>query len=170
MNHKSVPNFCTIYRHEFLRPSDDAFAEVDQDVLAKLLEPSYILHLRNLLAYHVTTPTPELLLSTGLMDGMVLNMLNEENVTLSITGSGVSVVDGFGNESDVDRPDITATDGTIHVVDEVLVPAFLGTNLIELASQVPELSLLAELMAASGADDLVPPGGDFTILAPNNAA
>lgn len=160
---------CIIGTNESLTrhsPNDAAFTAVDP----KFLEPNFILHLQALLAYHVTNPTPEALYSTDLMDGMVLGMLNGENVTLSISdATGVAVVDVFGNESRVTRADVAATDGTLHVVDAVLTPTFLGTNLIELASQVPDLSILADLMTASGADALIP-DGDFTIFAPSNEA
>ena len=104
------------------------------------------------------------------MDGMVLEMLNGENVTVAIEGGGVSVVDGFGTSTKVTSADQVATDGNLHIIDGLLSPAFFSTDLIKLATQYDQFSILAALMEASGADEQVPGNLDFTILAPNDAA
>lgn len=161
----SIYIYCTTHR-----PDDTAFKGVSADLITKLLTPGFVLHLRNLLGYHVTTATPERVLSSDLMDGMVLEMLNGENVTIATEGGGVSVVDGFGTSTKVTSADQLATDGNLHIINGLLSPAFFSTDLIKLATQYDQFSILAALMKASGADKSVPGDQDFTILAPNDAA
>jgi uncharacterized surface protein with fasciclin (FAS1) repeats len=65
----------------------------------------------------------------------------------------------------------TASNGVIHVIDEVLLPSQITTSILELALATPSLSTLASLLTAAGIANLF--GDDaasFTVFAPTNEA
>ena len=102
------------------------------------------------------------------MDGMVLEMLNGENVTIAIFPEAVYVVDRNGYTGSLNSADVLATDGNLHIINRLLSPAFYSKDLITVVYD--QFSILAALMEASGADKYVPAERRFTILAPNDAA
>jgi len=75
----------------------------------------------------------------------------------------------FGNGSTVTSADIDASNGTIHMIDQVIgLP-----NLANQATANPDLSSLVDALTAGGNTtftDLLSSSGDFTVFAPNNAA
>lgn len=77
------------------------------------------------------------------MDGMIIGMVNEENVTIS-TSMGAMV-----NTANIVAADIFATNGVAHVIDAVLTPSFLSTTIVDIAlaaaTTLAELVVLAEL-------------------------
>ena len=109
-------------------------------------------------------------LAADLMDGMSLEMLNNENTTVAVDEATGSVsVDSFGGESsNVISPDNLATNGNVHIVDTVLTPSFLVTDLIALVESTKGYSILAQLVKS--ADLTLPDNMDFTLLAPNDSA
>ena len=151
-------------------PDNDAFAALDQDLLAKLLTAPWILHLQDLLAYHATTPSMDRVLAADLMDGMSLEMLNNENTTVAVDEATGSVsVGSFGEgSSNVISADNIASNGNVHIVDTVLTPSFLVTDLIALVESTKGYSILAQLVKS--ADLTLPDNMDFTLLAPNDSA
>ena len=66
-----------------------------------------------ILTYHVISGE---VLSTDLSDGMVVETLNGENVTIGV-GDDVTV-----NDATVTQPDLVSSNGVIHVIDKVLMP------------------------------------------------
>lgn len=54
-----VGRLCTNCNYTVFAPNNDAFAALDQEFLSMLLTPSWVLHLQNLLAFHVTLPTED---------------------------------------------------------------------------------------------------------------
>jgi uncharacterized surface protein with fasciclin (FAS1) repeats len=70
--------------------------------------------LSEVLLYHVVSGK---VMSTDLSNGMTAPTLNGESITVNLT-DGVKI-----NQSTVVTADIEATNGVIHVIDTVLVPA-----------------------------------------------
>ena len=140
-------------------PVDDAFAAVPP----KFLEPMYSEHLKNILLYHVVGGAQ--VLSTDLMLDMTAETLNGESIT--VTSLDPVQINGV----DVIIPDISADNGVIHVVDEVLLPAAATKSIVDLAvEEVPELSTLVELLTAANLVELLSGEGPFTVFAPTNDA
>ncbi|MFO7614036.1 MAG: fasciclin domain-containing protein [Bacteroidales bacterium] len=77
------------------------------------------------------------------------------------SGAGV-MVDG----SKVIIADIKATNGTIHAVDKVIVPA----NVVMHAINNPDFSILVEAVVKAGLVEALSGAGPFTVFAPTNAA
>lgn len=97
-------------------PTDDAFGKLPPGVLAKLMLPENKEKLRSLLLYHVVAGR---MLAADLKDGDVKTM-NAEEVKITATTDKIEV-DG----SKVFSADVTASNGVMHSIGEVLVPKSL---------------------------------------------
>ena len=94
-------------------PTDDAFAALPAGTIETLLlEPEGLL--TDILLYHVVSGN---VLSTDLVDGMVVPTLNGADITVTISDDGV-----FINEALVIMADIQTDNGVVHVIDAVLLP------------------------------------------------
>jgi transforming growth factor-beta-induced protein len=71
------------------------------------------------------------------------------------------------NNADVIDRDTFATNGVIHIIDEVLLPP---KNLVETAAGNKWLSTLVAAVEAAGLTETLANGGPFTIFAPTNRA
>ncbi|MFW6010279.1 MAG: fasciclin domain-containing protein [Gemmatimonadota bacterium] len=97
-------------------PSNAAFDAVGGDIVASLLEPANADLLEKILTYHVVAGTEAL--AADLSDGQTIATLQGEDVTISVSGSDVTV-----NGNTVVTPDIEASNGVAHVIDGVLIPS-----------------------------------------------
>jgi uncharacterized surface protein with fasciclin (FAS1) repeats len=94
-------------------PTDNAFGKLPADVLAKLMLPENKEKLRSLLLYHVVAGR---VLAADLKDGDMKTM-NGEKVKIAVDTKKIEV-DG----SKVFSVDVTASNGVMHSIGEVLVP------------------------------------------------
>lgn len=95
-------------------PTDDAFAALPAGTIDTLLaDPSGAL--TDILLYHVVVGKA---LSTDLSDGMTIETVGGGTLTVSISDAGVMI-----NDAMVVTADIKTSNGVIHVIDAVLVPA-----------------------------------------------
>jgi uncharacterized surface protein with fasciclin (FAS1) repeats len=92
-------------------PSNEAFAAVPADTLAKLATDKELL--RSVLTYHVL---PAKVAATEVQTGNA-KTVQGANVALSRAGAFVTVEDAV-----VQTADLPATNGVVHVVDRVLIP------------------------------------------------
>ncbi len=95
-------------------PTDEAFAKLPPDALQELLQPQNKEVLKKILTYHVVSGR---VLSTDLKSGEVK----------SIEGGpiNVRVEDGakvMVNDAQVVQPDVKASNGVIHVINQVILP------------------------------------------------
>jgi len=95
-------------------PTDAAFAALPKATLDDLLKPANKAKLTKILTYHVV---PGAVLSTSLKSGDVKSV---EGSSLKVVVSGGKVTVGGAN---VVKADIKASNGVIHVIDKVLIPA-----------------------------------------------
>jgi len=94
-------------------PTNEAFAALPAGLLDKLLKPENKAVLAKILTYHVLASK---VMAADVKDGKVATV---EGGTITIdTMSGVKV-----NDAKVVTTDIAASNGVIHVIDKVLVPA-----------------------------------------------
>ena len=97
-------------------PTDAAFAAAGID-LATFDTPEEIVTLTDILLYHVVAGTT---LSTDLADGTTtVRAVNGDSLALNVATSGVTV--GSGN-ANVTIADVAASNGVVHVIDQVLTP------------------------------------------------
>ncbi|HMQ25993.1 MAG TPA: fasciclin domain-containing protein [Acidimicrobiales bacterium] len=93
-------------------PTDDAFAALPEGALDDLLADPEAL--ADVLTYHVVDGD---VMSTDLSDGMEVEALNGDTLTITIDGDTVKV-----NDATVTTADIETSNGVIHVIDTVLLP------------------------------------------------
>ncbi len=97
-------------------PTDQAFIDAGID-LATLNTPEGKATLSDILLHHVYSGS---VMSADLTDGMMVQMVNGDNITLTVaTGMGASV--SIGNAT-VTGADVLTANGVIHVIDKVLMP------------------------------------------------
>lgn len=93
-------------------PTDEAFAALPEGTVEGLLED--IPTLTKILTYHVV---PGKVMSTDLTDGMTATTVEGGTITIDL-GDGVKI-----NNASVTAADIETSNGVIHVIDTVLLPA-----------------------------------------------
>ena len=94
-------------------PTDEAFDALPDGTVEGLLEDTD--QLTSILTYHVV---PSAAVSADLSDGQEIETVNGEMLTVSIEGDSVMIGDAT-----VTTADIEASNGVIHVIDSVLMPA-----------------------------------------------
>lgn len=94
-------------------PTNQAF-EALGGTLDTLLEPKNQEELAEILTYHVV---PGELTSSELSDGQMLETVQGDSLEVKIDGEEVTV-----NGATVVSPDVEASNGVVHVIDEVLLP------------------------------------------------
>lgn len=100
-------------------PTNDAFAALPEGTLDSLLEPENKDQLASILTYHVVSGT---VMAADVESGEVTTV-NGAPFTIEVADEGVSIIDGQGNTANVVTTDIVASNGVIHVIDAVLLPA-----------------------------------------------
>jgi transforming growth factor-beta-induced protein len=102
-------------------PVNAGFDALPAGTLDTLLEPANIADLQGVLTYHVVEGSYS---AAQLYDGQTLTTLNGEDLTVSVTPAGVQLI---GAESDnivtVAIADIFNSNGVVHAIDGVLLPA-----------------------------------------------
>ena len=94
-------------------PTDEAFEALPEGTVESLLEPENRDQLVSILTYHVV---PGSVMSGDLSDGMTAETVQGQEVTISV-GEAVMV-----DEATVVTADIEASNGVIHVIDQVIMP------------------------------------------------
>jgi uncharacterized surface protein with fasciclin (FAS1) repeats len=138
-------------------PTDAAFAKLPEGVLAGLLADTN--RLRQVLLYHVTAGRTR---STDLTDGGRLITAQGAALRSSFRTNGV-----FVNESRVAAADVEASDGVVHLLDDVLLPP---PDVVGIALGTPGFSTLVTAMQAAGLVEALQGAGPFTVFAPTDAA
>ena len=95
-------------------PTDDAFAKIPPQTLGELLQPENKEKLTAILTYHVvpgkvTSHDVANLNSATTLQGQALTISKQDGVKI--------------DDANVITPDVEATNGVIHVIDTVLMPA-----------------------------------------------
>ncbi|MER3464369.1 MAG: fasciclin [Chitinophagaceae bacterium] len=96
-------------------PTNEAFNKLPKGTVEDLLKPENKAKLQDILQYHVFVAN----LSTALMqDGQTLNQVNGQNITIQKSADGKVTLNGKAHII----ASIPASNGVIHVLDEVLLP------------------------------------------------
>jgi uncharacterized surface protein with fasciclin (FAS1) repeats len=132
--------------------------------------------LSKVLTYHVVKGLYD---SSDIVDGIELTTLQGEDLTLNLSGDSAT---GFVvNDIEIIATDILADNGIVHVINGVLVPTELAANeesaeesatIVDIASGAADFSTLVSLilLADESIAGLLSSPGNFTVLAPTNAA
>lgn len=140
-------------------PTNDAFEELPEGLLESLTTDE----IRDILLYHVLGAQ---VAAGALQPVQTVPTVSTGEIFITSDGNGVTI---NGNSS-VTTADLFASNGVIHVIDQVLLPDALGT----IAANAQKRYFLTELFDALIATDLVStfanPEAELTIFAPNNDA
>lgn len=95
-------------------PTDTAFAKLPAGTVESLLKPENKKKLTDILTYHVVAGNVK---AADVVKLTTAKTLNGESVSIAVSGGTVKVDNAL-----VTKTDIAATNGTIHVIDTVLMP------------------------------------------------
>ena len=101
-------------------PTNAAFEALPAGTLDTLLKPENVNTLKSILTYHVV---PGKILASDLKDGQVITTVQGGNLTVSIMGGKVYLIDAKGNKVVVEAADVNADNGVVHVIGGVLLPS-----------------------------------------------
>ena len=96
-------------------PTNNAFSQLPPEELERLLKPANQEELANILTYHVVAGDVK---AADLSDGQMIETVQGDDLTVSIDGDKVMI-----NDAQVVQADVEASNGTVHVIDAVLIPS-----------------------------------------------
>ena len=132
-----------------MAPTDQAFAEIDFPILG-------IPQLRDILGYHVIAGIID---KDDITDGQKNTTLIGEEVTFTLGDPDLV------NEAGITFAEVPATNGIIDVLDEVLKPSSVTSNLVDkLVSAAPEFTTLVGLVGAAGLVDALKDLSPLTVF------
>lgn len=109
-------------KYTVFAPTNAAFEKLPAGRLDELLKPANKGQLTALIAYHVV---PGSYLAANLKDGMQLQTVQGEKLTVMRQGSTIMLKDAKGITTTLVNDDIVAENGVIHSIDAVLMPTSL---------------------------------------------
>jgi len=101
-------------------PTDAAFAKLPNGTVETLVKPESKATLTKILTYHVVSGKVN---AAQLSDGQKLTTVEGEQLTVKKSGGKVMIVDAKGGSSTVTIADVNQSNGVIHVINTVLMPA-----------------------------------------------
>jgi transforming growth factor-beta-induced protein len=159
-------------------PTNDAFDALARELTgnaaataADLLVPANRALVRSVLQYHVLGSE---VFAAAIRNGRAVEPVLGGGAFFRIDTGGArpTIVDGRGRSAGIVATDVDATNGVVHVIDRVILPA--TQSIVQVASAAPQFSsLVAALSFASNNGDLVnllSGPGAFTVFAPTNDA
>lgn len=153
-------------------PTDKAFAALPKGTVASLLKPENKAKLQAILKYHVVAGKT---MSADLMKYSKAKTLQGNKVNLSLVINNAKVI----------KADIKATNGVIHVIDQVILPdsfkpikgyadkkapARLDKDIVQTAAGAGQFKTLVAAIQAAGLADALSGDGPFTVFAPTDKA
>lgn len=96
-------------------PDNDAFARYLENQLNNNINMIPLPELRDLLLFHLS---PGRLLSKNMQTGSILTFLSNQRLNLTVSRSGILL----DRNSNVTEADLDGINGTIHLVDNILIP------------------------------------------------
>lgn len=96
-------------------PTNEAFDKLPKGTVEDLMKPENKEKLKDILQYHVYVGG---LSTTLLQDGQTLNEVNGQNITIQKSADGKITINGKAHIV----ASIQASNGIVHVIDEVLLP------------------------------------------------
>lgn len=171
-------------------PTDEAFAALPEGTVEGLLaDPEGAL--TDILLYHVISGNVMAADVVG-MDGQEVTTMGGGTFTVMLDGDNVMLHDGAGNSVNVIATDIAASNGVIHVIDAVLLPAAGNAeaaameeeataepeeeampammDIVDTAVGAGNFTTLVAAVDAAGLVDTLKGEGPFTVFAPTDEA
>ena len=158
-------------------PDNNAFAKLPAGTVETLVKPENKASLANILTYHVVSGK---LLAKDLKDGQKLKTVQGQELTVKKGGNIVMLMDNSGNTSTITTSDVLQSNGVVHVIDTVVIPAaetkvggaamFANKDIISNVVNAPNLSTLVAAVKAADLVATLQGPGPFTVFGPDNNA
>jgi uncharacterized surface protein with fasciclin (FAS1) repeats len=117
------------------------------------------------LSYHVVPGRVE---RAQVPVGPAITTLQGGVFKVTASGGALTITDGRNRSSTITQTGISASNGVIHVVDRVLLPA--DRNIVQTAQALPDFSILVDAVVSAGLVEALSATGPFTVFAPTNTA
>lgn len=141
-------------------PTDDAFAKLPKGTVETLLKPENKSKLQEILKYHVVKGK---VMAADVVKVKGAVALNGQRIDVKVDGGKVSV-----DSANVVKTDIGCSNGVIHVIDSVILPA---TDAIPaVADKAGKFKTLLAAVKAAGLAEALSGAGPFTVFAPTDEA
>ncbi|GAB5495467.1 MAG: hypothetical protein Phyf2KO_05470 [Phycisphaerales bacterium] len=141
-------------------PTDEAFANLPEGTVEKLLKPENKELLKSILLYHVV---PGDVRAEQVVDLTAADTAAGQRVAISVNGSNVRV-----DDANVVKTDILTTNGTIHVIDRFIMPS--TKDIVETAVEAGSFATLVAAVKAAGLVEALQADGPITVFAPTDEA
>ena len=158
-------------------PTNAAFDKLAQTLTGNanakgpdILVPANKALVKTVLQYHVLTSVVK---AADIPFGKAITPAAGGFFKIDVVAGKPVITDGRNRKTNIIATDITASNGVVHLLDAVLLPADKTIVQTAIASKPEFTSLVAALQFASNGDDLVTTlsgAGPFTVFAPTNAA
>ena len=120
-------------------PTNAAFEKLDPETLNTIIATPSLL--TSLLQYHVVSGE---VFSSDLSNGPVGTLLSGQSIDVDLSGGMVTL----NGSSKVTEADIDASNGVIHIIDEVLIPEdFSAQTIVQIAASDPNFSILVSALS-----------------------
>jgi len=167
------PNYCQYFwanswswckEYTVFAPTNDAFDNLPNGTIDRLLDEDFLPHLTDLLLYHVVDGE---IFSSDITDGVEVETINGETIVANANENTITI----NTNSEVIVPDVDASNGVVHAVNNVLLPTSATKNIAEVAATDEDFSIFVSLVTDLGLADFVSnPESKLTIFAPTNNA
>ncbi len=141
-------------------PTDEAFAKLPEGTLEMLLEPENKELLKSILLYHVV---PGDVRASDVVGLAAASTALGQRVDISVKGDTVRI-----DEAKVLKTDILTSNGTIHVIDRVIMPS--TKDVVETALEAGSFGTLVAAVKAAGLVEALQADGPITVFAPTDEA
>ena len=121
--------------------------------------------LTTVLTYHVLPSRVE---AAAVPAGKAVSTLQGGIVKPQLAGGGLQIVDGRNRTAAVVHADIGVSNGVIHKIDRVLLPA--DKTIVQTAQSLAGFGILVEAVVAAGLVDALSAPGPLTVFAPTDDA
>lgn len=147
-------------------PTNDAFAALLTELgvtKSQLLADKPLL--TAVLKYHVL---PSKVVKSAVPPGLPITPLEGGIFKVDPIGTDLVITDGRNRTSRIVIADIDASNGVVHAIDKVLLPA--DKDIVQTAAANPSFSILIEAVTAANLAGTLSGTGPFTVFAPTDAA
>ena len=149
-----------------LAPTNAAFAALLTELgvtKAQLLADKPLL--TAVLTYHVLPATVR---KADIPLGRAVTTVQGGIFKVDTVGTALRITDGRNRTANITATDLRASNGVVHVIDKVILPA--NKNIVQTAQSLPDFSILVEAVVAADLQGTLSGTGPFTVFAPTNAA
>jgi transforming growth factor-beta-induced protein len=146
-------------------PTDEAFAALPEGTLDSLLSDTEALS--QVLLYHVV---PGEVMASDVVELESATTVQGEDIAITVEGDSVKV-----NDANVVSTDIAASNGVIHVLDQVILPPSVSEaagmgDIVETAQAAGGFNTLLTAVETAGLVETLKGEGPFTVFAPTDEA